>query len=62
MGRREKLTIFGTDYSTRDGTAVRDYVHVMDVASGHVTAVKALLATGFAGARAYNLGIGAGKK
>eukprot|EP01006_Ploeotia_vitrea_P002283 TRINITY_DN107016_c0_g1_i1.p1 TRINITY_DN107016_c0_g1~~TRINITY_DN107016_c0_g1_i1.p1 ORF type:complete len:396 (-),score=-1.38 TRINITY_DN107016_c0_g1_i1:26-1213(-) len=40
VGRREKLTVFGNDYNTKDGTGVRDYVHVMDLAEGHVAAVK----------------------
>ena len=40
IGRREKLTIFGNDYSTADGTGVRDYIHVMDLAEGHVAALK----------------------
>lgn len=42
MGLREKLTIFGGDYSTRDGTCVRGYVHVMDIADAHVQALKVL--------------------
>eukprot|EP00596_Hydrurales_sp_CCMP1899_P007005 CAMPEP_0119041316 /NCGR_PEP_ID=MMETSP1177-20130426/11543_1 /TAXON_ID=2985 /ORGANISM="Ochromonas sp, Strain CCMP1899" /LENGTH=384 /DNA_ID=CAMNT_0007007267 /DNA_START=38 /DNA_END=1192 /DNA_ORIENTATION=+ len=40
IGRRDKLTIFGNDYSTADGTGVRDYLHVMDLAEGHVAALK----------------------
>jgi UDP-glucose 4-epimerase len=40
IGRREKLTIFGGDYDTPDGTGVRDYIHVMDLAEGHVAALK----------------------
>ena len=40
IGRREKLTIFGNDYDTTDGTGVRDYIHVMDLAEGHVAALK----------------------
>ncbi len=42
-GRRECLQIFGTDYPTPDGTAIRDYIHVMDLARGHVKAIKHLL-------------------
>lgn len=42
VGRREKLSVFGNDYPSRDGTGVRDYVHVVDLAQGHVLAVKAL--------------------
>lgn len=40
VGRRDKLTIFGNDYDTPDGTGVRDYIHVMDLAEGHLAAVK----------------------
>ncbi|MBQ6832512.1 MAG: UDP-glucose 4-epimerase GalE, partial [Oscillospiraceae bacterium] len=40
IGRREKLSIFGNDYDTPDGTGVRDYIHVVDLAKGHVAAVK----------------------
>ena len=39
VGRLEKLTVYGTDYETRDGTAVRDYIHVVDVARGHIDAL-----------------------
>ena len=42
IGRRERLTIFGDDYPTADGTGVRDYVHVLDVAEGHVAALRYL--------------------
>ena len=42
-GRREKLNIFGDDYDTPDGTAIRDYIHVMDLARGHVNAIGYLL-------------------
>ncbi|MEX2503507.1 MAG: UDP-glucose 4-epimerase GalE [Egicoccus sp.] len=41
-GRRERVSVFGTDYDTPDGTAVRDYVHVIDLAAAHVLAVEAL--------------------
>eukprot|EP00286_Rhodomonas_abbreviata_P011985 CAMPEP_0181327594 /NCGR_PEP_ID=MMETSP1101-20121128/22197_1 /TAXON_ID=46948 /ORGANISM="Rhodomonas abbreviata, Strain Caron Lab Isolate" /LENGTH=383 /DNA_ID=CAMNT_0023436289 /DNA_START=49 /DNA_END=1200 /DNA_ORIENTATION=- len=40
VGRREKLTIFGSDYETKDGTGVRDYIHVVDLAAGHLAALK----------------------
>ncbi|KAK1833935.1 UDP-glucose 4-epimerase [Podospora conica] len=56
-GKRERLTVFGSDWETRDGTAVRDYVHVMDVARGHVKALKRVGGEGF---RVYNLGSGTG--
>ena len=58
IGRREKLSIFGNDYSTPDGTCVRDYIHVMDLAKGHVAAVK--FATENKGTEVFNLGTGIG--
>lgn len=57
-GRRDRLEVFGADYSTVDGTAVRDYVHVMDLAEGHVAALDADIAP--ASSRVYNLGTGSG--
>jgi UDP-glucose 4-epimerase len=57
-GLRDELSLFGTDYPTRDGTCVRDYVHVTDLAAAHVLALEALLEHGAGGA--YNLGTGAG--
>ena len=57
-GRRDRLDVFGADYSTVDGTAVRDYVHVMDLAEGHVAALDADLAP--ASSRIFNLGTGSG--
>ncbi len=42
VGRRKQLSVFGGDYSTHDGTGVRDYIHVVDLAKGHVAALKAL--------------------
>lgn len=56
-GRRDKLSIFGDDYDTPDGTGVRDYIHVMDLARGHLAAHDALSQTGW---RAVNLGTGTG--
>ena len=58
IGRREKLSIFGNDYPTPDGTCVRDYIHVMDLAKGHVAAVK--FATENKGTEVFNLGTGIG--
>jgi len=55
-GRREKLSIFGNDYNTPDGTCIRDYIHVVDLAKGHVAALEHLTP----GATAYNLGSGHG--
>ena len=60
VGRREKLTIYGHDYDTPDGTGIRDYIHVMDIAEGHVSAVKAMLRQNSEGVRIYNLGTGKG--
>lgn len=58
VGRREYLSIFGTDYSTRDGTAIRDYIHVVDVAVGHQRALEKLGHR--QGVTTYNLGTGQG--
>lgn len=55
---RKAFTLFGTDYDTRDGTAVRDFVHVLDLADAHVTAVERLLRGG--GSDTFNLGTGNG--
>ena len=56
VGRREKLAVFGDEYPTADGTGVRDYIHVMDLAEGHVAALLHLQP----GVDAYNLGSGEG--
>lgn len=58
IGRREKLSIYGNDYPTPDGTGVRDYIHVVDLAKGHVAAVK--YATTHEGTEVFNLGTGVG--
>lgn len=58
VGRREKLSVFGNDYPTPDGTGVRDYIHVMDLADGHIAALKSL--GDKAGLHIYNLGTGKG--
>lgn len=58
VGRREKLAIFGHDYSTPDGTGVRDYIHVVDLANAHLCALKNRLHT--FGCRAWNIGTGNG--
>lgn len=58
-GWRSRLEIFGTDYPTPDGTAVRDYLHVVDLADAHLAALDAVLA-GPVDLRAYNLGAGRG--
>lgn len=56
VGRREKLTIFGRDYDTPDGTARRDYIHVVDLAKGHVKAIDYILANKCV--EIFNLGTG----
>lgn len=56
LGQREKITIFGDDYDTPDGTCVRDYIHVLDLAEAHILALYALEQ----GSRKYNLGNGRG--
>ncbi|WAM43852.1 UDP-glucose 4-epimerase GalE [Edwardsiella piscicida] len=58
IGRRDALAIFGSDYPTPDGTGVRDYIHVMDLADGHLAALQAK--TQRPGVHIYNLGAGVG--
>ncbi len=58
VGKREQLSVFGNDYDTPDGTGVRDYIHVVDLARGHVCAVN--YALGHTGIEAVNLGTGTG--
>ena len=58
VGKLQELSIFGDDYNTPDGTGVRDYIHVIDLAKGHVLALKDNLAT--TGSHVYNLGAGQG--
>lgn len=58
VGRRPELSVFGGDYPTHDGTGVRDYIHVVDLAQGHVAAVDALESLG--GVVPVNLGTGCG--
>ncbi|WP_034549693.1 UDP-glucose 4-epimerase GalE [Carnobacterium funditum] len=58
VGKREKLSVFGDDYDTPDGTGVRDYIHVVDLAKGHLKAVEKVLET--EQIQAYNLGTGTG--
>ena len=60
VGKLEKLRIFGDDYSTHDGTGVRDYVHVMDIADGHISALKNLLKDNSRKILKLNLGSGKG--
>ena len=58
VGRREKVRVWGDDYATPDGTGVRDYIHVVDLALGHLAALNKL--NSFDGAEAVNLGAGRG--
>jgi UDP-glucose 4-epimerase len=58
VGRRPRLQVFGNDYGTPDGTGVRDYIHIMDLAEGHVAALSHLLDAG--GSLTLNLGTGRG--
>lgn len=58
IGKRERLGVFGNDYDTHDGTGVRDYIHVVDLAKGHVCAIKAIERK--CGLAIYNLGTGHG--
>ena len=58
VGRRERLSIFGDDYDTRDGTGIRDYIHVVDLARAHVAALD--YGMGHPGAHVFNIGTGTG--
>jgi UDP-glucose 4-epimerase len=56
VGKRDKLRVFGNDYDTTDGTGIRDYIHVVDLAKGHLAALQHLNS----GCSVYNLGTGQG--
>ena len=58
IGKRHHLSVFGNDYDTHDGTGVRDYIHVVDLAKGHVAAIAHLVKT--PGESVFNLGTGTG--
>ncbi|MEH7022082.1 UDP-glucose 4-epimerase GalE [Priestia megaterium] len=58
IGKREKVNVFGKDYNTHDGTGVRDYIHVVDLAKGHLKALEMVLGT--TGIDVFNLGTGVG--
>jgi UDP-glucose 4-epimerase len=58
VGRRDRLSVFGDDYPTPDGTGVRDYIHVVDLAEGHLAALR--YAAGRPGCHVFNLGTGKG--
>jgi len=57
VGRREKLSVFGNDYPTPDGTGVRDYIHVVDLAQGHVAALREIFRNG----RSFTVNLGTGQ-
>ena len=59
IGKREKLLVFGDDYDSKDGTAIRDYIHILDLARGHLMALNHLR-DHRPGVRAWNLGTGKG--
>jgi len=58
IGKREKLFIYGNDYDTHDGTGVRDYIHVVDLAKGHLKALEKIMVSN--GVNIFNLGTGTG--
>jgi len=60
VGKRDKLSVFGGDYPTPDGTGVRDYIHVVDLALGHIKALEKLASQEEKSIDAYNLGAGVG--
>jgi UDP-glucose 4-epimerase len=60
IGKREKITVFGDDYNTPDGSCVRDYIHVVDLAKAHVAALKLMETEEFKGSDVFNIGTGKG--
>lgn len=60
IGKREKITVFGDDYNTPDGSCIRDYIHVVDLAKAHVAALKLMETEGFTGYDVFNIGTGKG--
>ena len=60
VGRRAELNVFGNDYPTPDGTGIRDYIHVVDLAIGHLKAIEKLEKNPQLGLKVYNLGTGNG--
>jgi UDP-glucose 4-epimerase len=60
IGKREKVTVFGNDYNTKDGSCVRDYIYVVDLAKAHVAALKLMEKESFTGFDVFNLGTGKG--
>ena len=60
VGKLEKVSVFGNDYDTPDGTGVRDYIHVVDLAKGHIKAIEKIETEKNVGCKTYNLGTGLG--
>lgn len=60
IGKREKITVFGNDYNTKDGSCIRDYIHVVDLAKAHVAALKLMSDDAFKGYDVFNIGTGNG--
>lgn len=60
VGRRDCLQVYGSDFPTKDGTGVRDYIHIVDLAEGHVKALDKLRNIAETGFFAFNLGTGVG--
>jgi len=60
VGRRPYLAVFGNDYPSKDGTPIRDYIHIVDLAQGHLAALKYLSGSSFKGCGEWNLGTGRG--
>src|SRR6201996_8034527 len=60
IGKREKITVFGDDYDTPDGSCLRDYIHVVDLAKAHVAALKVMEKAGYRGYDVFNIGTGQG--
>ncbi len=59
-GKMEKLTVYGNDYDTRDGSCIRDYIHVCDLAEAHTLAMQKSIESQLADCEIFNLGIGEG--
>ncbi len=60
IGKRKQMGVFGTDYDTRDGSCIRDYIHVSDIANAHTLAIQHSLTTASGKVNLYNLGTGKG--
>ncbi|HEK19479.1 UDP-glucose 4-epimerase GalE [Mucilaginibacter sp.] len=60
IGKREKITVFGDTYNTPDGSCIRDYIHVVDLAKAHVAALKLMETASFKGYDVFNIGTGTG--